>query len=208
LTSVFRSAIACAVLVSAFAGLSARPAAAQSQASSVTLYPAAVTGGQSSTATITLSAPAPAAGAVVALTTNSTAAWVPTFVGIAPGLSSTTVNVVTFQTSATVNATISASYGGATASAVLTIFPSVAQADTVSASAQYDARKRQLKVDARSTSASAVLSVYVTATGELIGTLSNNRGRYQGTFSWPVNPGSITVKSTLGGSATVNVSGK
>jgi hypothetical protein len=48
--------------------------------------------------------------------------------------------------------------------------------------------------------------VYVTSTNVLIGTLSNDGGgRYRGEFSWSSNPGNITVKSSLGGSATRNV---
>ena len=191
--------------------LAQRPAAAQSAASSVTLNPATLAGGQSATGTVTLSAPAPAEGAVVALESSSHGAWVPSYVGIPAGLSSADFPVVTSETTATAAVTIYAYYGGATASAVLTINPTPgAQTDTVSnVSAQYEVRKKRLKVEARSTSNSASLGVYVTSTGELIGTLSNKRGgRYQGQFSWPSNPGSITIVSTLGGSATAGVTNR
>ena len=51
--------------------------------------------------------------------------------------------------------------------------------------------------------ATATLQVFVTASGALIGTLSNaGGGKYQGQFSWPTNPVNITLKSSLGGSAT------
>jgi hypothetical protein len=51
------------------------------------------------------------------------------------------------------------------------------------------------------------LRVYVTTSGTLIGTLRNTgSGRYSGTFSWPVNPQNITVRSSSGGSATKSVS--
>ena len=74
---------------------------------------------------------------------------------------------------------------------------------------KYDSRRGRLTIDARSTVRSATLSVYVTLTGELIGTLSNKRnGRYQGQFSWPVNPESITIKSSHGGNATAAVTSK
>jgi hypothetical protein len=188
--------------------LAAHPAAAQSVVSSVTLNPATVAGGQYSTVTVTLSAPAPAAGAVVGLTSSSPLAWVPTYLGIAPGLTTASFTVVTFETTEAVTSNISASYGGATASAVLAISPTAgSQTDAVSvASAQYDSRKRQLKVDARSTVSSATLSVYVTSTNQLIGTLRNQGGgRYQGQFSLPSNPGSITIKSSHGGTATAHV---
>jgi hypothetical protein len=51
--------------------------------------------------------------------------------------------------------------------------------------------------------------VYVTSTDALIGALQNDGGgRYRGEFGWPSNPGSITVKSSLGGSATRTVTVK
>jgi len=49
----------------------------------------------------------------------------------------------------------------------------------------------------------ATLQVFVTSSGQLIGTLSNDGGgRFRGEFSWPVNPQSITVRSSFGGQAT------
>lgn len=73
------------------------------------------------------------------------------------------------------------------------------ESDAMSISrAEYRADKRQLRVKATSSSSSATLRVYVTATDELIGTLSGGRGE----FSWPTNPANITVRSSLGGSAS------
>jgi hypothetical protein len=70
-------------------------------------------------------------------------------------------------------------------------------------SAVYSTSKHQLSVQATSSSSTATLSVYVTATRQLIGTLSNNGGgNYSGKFAWPTNPQNITVRSSLGGSAT------
>jgi hypothetical protein len=76
--------------------------------------------------------------------------------------------------------------------------------DTVSITrAEYDSGNRRLRVEATSTSSSATLRVYVTSTDTLIGTLSNNGGgRYAAELSWSTNPQSITVKSSLGGTAT------
>jgi len=67
--------------------------------------------------------------------------------------------------------------------------------------AEYESAKGLLRVEASSSSSSATLGVYVTATDELIGTLSGGRGE----FSWPTNPQNITVRSSLGGSATSTV---
>jgi hypothetical protein len=50
------------------------------------------------------------------------------------------------------------------------------------------------------------LRVYVTATNELIGTLSGRSdGGYSGTFASPTNPQEVTVRSSLGGSADTAV---
>ena len=79
--------------------------------------------------------------------------------------------------------------------------------DTVSIQvAEYDAGNQRLRVEATGSNASATLRVYVTATNTLIGTLNNEGGgRYRGDFSWATNPQNITVRSSLGGSASRSV---
>jgi hypothetical protein len=68
---------------------------------------------------------------------------------------------------------------------------------------EYTASKSSLLVEATSTSSGATLQVFVTATNQLIGTLTNNGGgKYTAQFSWPTNPQNITVKSSLGGSSS------
>jgi hypothetical protein len=80
-------------------------------------------------------------------------------------------------------------------------------ADTVSIQlAEYDSGNRRLRVEATGSNTGATLSVYVTSTNILIGTLANEGGgRYRGEFSWSTNPQSITVRSSLGGQATRTV---
>jgi len=99
-------------------------------------------------------------------------------------------------------ATISATYSGVTKSAGLTVTP--AATDTVAIQqADYFANEHALRVAATSTGSTATLQVYVTSTGELIGTLKHYDGnRYSGQFTWPVNPQNIAVRSSLCGSAT------
>lgn len=82
-----------------------------------------------------------------------------------------------------------------------------AASDTVSIQrAEYVGASQELRVEATSTSASATLQVYVTSTNTLIGTLRNEGGgRYRGDFAWPTNPQNITVRSSLGGSASRTV---
>jgi hypothetical protein len=95
-------------------------------------------------------------------------------------------------------------------SALPTVTPSQAPAtptaalDTVSIQkAEYSAGNQELRVEATGSNTGATLTVYVSATNTLIGTLSNDGGgRYRGEFDWPTNPQNITVRSSLGGSAT------
>jgi hypothetical protein len=85
--------------------------------------------------------------------------------------------------------------------------PTTVAADTISIQlAEYSAGNQQLRVEATGSNASAVLRVYVTASNTLIGTLQNDGGgRYRADFSWPTNPQNITVRSSLGGSASRTV---
>ena len=92
--------------------------------SSVTLNPTSVTGGTSSSGTVTLSGPAPSTGATVGLSSNNAAATVPTSVSVASGATTTTFTVNTTTVTTTATATISASLNGGTQTAPLTINPS------------------------------------------------------------------------------------
>ena len=49
------------------------------------------------------------------------------------------------------------------------------------------------------------LAAYVTSTNERIGTLNGRGTRYSGQFDWPVNPASITIRSSGGGSVATEV---
>jgi hypothetical protein len=80
-------------------------------------------------------------------------------------------------------------------------------ADAVSIQqSDYFADNRQLRLAARSSAWGAALSVHVTSSGALIGTLQNlGDGKYSGQFTWSVNPQNITVRSSLCGSAATVV---
>jgi photosystem II stability/assembly factor-like uncharacterized protein len=177
---------------------------------SLSLNPTSVTAGSTSSETVTLSASASAGGAMVALASSNTAvATVPTSVTVAAGATSATFTVSTNSLTgcASSGVTISATYGGVTRSAGLTVTPAT---DTVTIQqADYFANRHQLRVAATSTGSTAALQVYVTSTGELIGTLKRYDGnRYSGQFTWPLNPQNITVRSSLCGSATKAVTSK
>src|SRR6266850_943964 len=101
--------------------------------STLTLNPTSVVGGNSSTGTVTLSGPAPAGGAQVALSSsNTTAARVPASVTIAAGATSAAFTVATSAVSASTAVTISAAYGGVTKTASLTVTPAPPPPPTLS----------------------------------------------------------------------------
>jgi hypothetical protein len=90
---------------------------------------------------------------------------------------------------------------------ILTATFTPASIDTITISlAQYGTTNRRLQVTATSSNPNAILKVYVTSGGALIGTLTNNGGgNFSGTFKWSTNPLNITVRSNLGGSASTTV---
>src|SRR6266478_3118335 len=90
---------------------------------SLGMNPTSVTGGNSSTGTVTLSGAAPAGGATVALSSSNGAARVPSSVAVAAGATSATFTVSTSAVTTSSAFTISAAYGGVTRSASLTVAP-------------------------------------------------------------------------------------
>ena len=91
--------------------------------SSLSLNPTSVAGGNSSTGTVTLSGAASTGGAQVALSSNNGAASVPPSVTIAAGATSATFPVNTTAVVTSTPVTISASDGGVSKSATLTVTP-------------------------------------------------------------------------------------
>jgi hypothetical protein len=174
--------------------------------SALTLSLTSVVGGGSVQGTITLTSAAPSGGAVVTLSSSNTAvASVPANATVAGGATSATFTIPTQTVTSSSSVVITAAYGGVSKAATLTVMAQPPPtADTVSIQvAEYSSGNRQLRVEATSSNASATLQVYVTATNTLIGTLRNEGGgRYRGDFSWSSNPQNITVRSSLGGSAT------
>jgi plastocyanin len=83
-----------------------------------------------------------------------------------------------------------------------------AAVDTVTITrAQYTSTGSLLTVQATDSNSSAVLTVSVTSTGQVLGTMTNRGGSYTAKFSGIANPKMITVKSNLGGSASARVKG-
>lgn len=198
-----------AAIVALFACIAAAPSGAPTYAptlTSVTLSPSTLVGGASSLGTVTLSEPAPDGGALVALSSNNISATVPPSVTVPAGAMSATFTVATTPVPATAPTTISASYAGVTVFAVLRITAAGGVETITIQTADYFQSQRQLTVLARDTTQFATLKVFVSSNNKLIGTLTNNHdGTYSGTFSFPRNPVRITIRSSLGASASADV---
>ncbi len=97
------------------------PPTGQPILSSLSLNPATVSGGQSATGTVSLSAGAASGGAVVGLSSANPAATVPTSVTVPANMTTATFAVSTTSITITTAGNIVASYGGVTKSATITV---------------------------------------------------------------------------------------
>jgi len=91
--------------------------------SGVAVSPTSVTGGAGATGSVSLSAPAPAAGALVALVSNQGAVQVPATVAVAAGASTASFAITTSAVGTPTVATLDASYDGVGKSTTLTVQP-------------------------------------------------------------------------------------
>jgi hypothetical protein len=109
---------------SAFSSLIVLAPPAPVTLTSVTVSPSSVTGGNSSTGTVNLSAAAESGGAVVSVSDNSTAATTPASVTVPAGATSASFTITTTTVTASTSATISATFEGATRTVNLMVNPS------------------------------------------------------------------------------------
>ena len=100
----------------------------------LSLSPTSVSGGVTSTGTVTLNGPAGPGGTSVALTSSSTSAVISSTVLVLAGQTSGTFTVTTKSVSSSTTATITASLNGTSKTANLTIIPAVLQSLGVSPS--------------------------------------------------------------------------
>ncbi|MGE5059615.1 MAG: hypothetical protein ACM3N3_10255 [Betaproteobacteria bacterium] len=96
---------------------------AQPNLSSLVLNPSSITGGQSATGTVTLTATAPSGGVVVTLSSANLAASVPSSITIPANSSSASFTISTTTVTTTTAGNITATYSGASKSATLTVNP-------------------------------------------------------------------------------------
>ncbi|GEM_PF-1089883 len=97
--------------------------ATQAGIASVSVSPSSVLGGAISQGTVTLAIAAPAGGATISLSSNSSAAVVPSTVTVPAGSSSANFTVTTSSVATATSATISATYGSSGQSTTLTVNP-------------------------------------------------------------------------------------
>ena len=100
-----------------------KPAAGTVTLSTVSASPNPVYGGQASTGTVTLSAAAPAGGALVALSSASPAFSVPANVTVAQGVVNATFAIATTTSTVTATGTLAATYAGSTRTTTFTVNP-------------------------------------------------------------------------------------
>ena len=124
--TTFAVATATAVNISASYGgttktttLTVNPVAAA--VSALTMNPKSVRGGVSSTATVTLAGPAPAGGLLVTLTSSNPGVAASTNVTVPAGSMSATVPITTFAVPANTTVNVTATGGGVSRSATLTV---------------------------------------------------------------------------------------
>ncbi|HEY1756096.1 MAG TPA: Ig-like domain-containing protein [Bryobacteraceae bacterium] len=103
--------------------LTISPAGAVSGLQNLTLSGTSITGGTGVTGTVILSSPASAGGTLVTLLSSNPSVQVPPTLTIASGMNSGVFAITTSVVAATQTATLTASLGGSSVTAVLTVFP-------------------------------------------------------------------------------------
>ena len=166
---------------------------------SYTLGPWTLIGaGVATNGTVTLNQPAPAGGAVIALSASDPrAAKVPSTVTVPAGQSSATFQVQGSGVSAATVVTLTATYNGGSATTTVTVAPG----DKVTiTSAKFSQSSRVLSVTATDSNAQATLQVFLASNNQLLGTMVNaGIGSYTLQVTVPSGtPASVNVVSNLG----------
>lgn len=169
--------------------------------SNLSVSPASQYGIFNVTGSLTLSSAADAAAAISLNSSNTALATVPATVTVPAGASSVNFAVALRPVTVDSPVSISASFGGVTRNASITVLRPL---DSITISkAILTQRTSQLKVEATGSNAAATITVHVPATGVLLGTLSNRGGgKYDGTVIAAPTLTTVTLKSSLGGTVT------
>ena len=113
------------------------PSVGPTALNAVSVSPTSVTGGQPATGTVSLTAPAPATGITVALSSGNASASVPATVAVNANATSANFTVATSAVGTTTTAAITATYNGVAKTATLTIKPPVLSSLTLNPSTVY-----------------------------------------------------------------------
>jgi hypothetical protein len=175
--------------------------------SGVAINPASQFGGFSAKGTVVLSGAADSMAALSLASSNGALVSVPAIVTVPPGATAASFPMTLQPMAADTPVQISASIGGVTKTAGVTV---IRPLDSVQVTkAEYTARSLQLKVEATSTGAGASLIAWNAATGTPIGNLAPaGGGKYTGSFTAAPPVLSISVKSSFGGITTGPVAQK
>jgi hypothetical protein len=158
---------------------------------SVALSPTSVTGGATSTGTVTLSGAAPSGGAQVSLSSDTAGVTVPPSVAVTAGQTSATFTVSTTAVATGVTATITAAIGVTSATGALGVNPVPVASVSVSPN---------LVVGGTSTTGTVTLSAPAPA-GGIVVTLSGNSASATVPASVTVGPGATSATFSIGTSA-------
>ncbi len=167
---------------------SANLAIAAPTLSAIGFNPSSVFGGASSTGTIVISSPAPSAGFVVTLSSNSPDATVPTTITVPGGKTSVTFPVATIPVASTTIATITAKHGTISKTASLTIKPPTLASISLNPSTVKGGASSIATVTLGSAAPSGGLAVTLSS--------SSPAAKIPGTVTIPVGKASATVTVT------------
>jgi hypothetical protein len=177
--------------------------------SSVSVSPASVVGGTSSTGTVTLTTSAPAGGIVVGLSSDKAAVVVPASVTVAAGASTATFTATTSAVASSTTATLTATYSGVTKTATLTVTPPAPGNVTLSPASVTGGAPSTATVTltgpAPSGGAVATLTSSATSVATVPASVTVSAGSTSATFavtSLPVSVNSSAVISALYNSVT------
>lgn len=173
---------------------------------SMTVNPASQFGIFNIAGTVTLTGPADSAAVVSLTSSNPAVAATPGSVVVPAGASSANFTITLQPVAVDTPVTISGIIDGVTRTGGATVLKPLDSLQITTA--QFDTRKLALKAEATSSSTTPTLTLFNSATGQLLGTMVNNgRGKYslQVVVS---SVSTITIKSSLGGTITGAVTQK
>src|SRR3954454_14486819 len=165
----------------------------------VTLNPTSVTGGANSTGTVSFTGTMTQGANVFLTSSNPAVATVPTETVVNAGRSSGTFNVATKAVTTQTTATITATWIGKTASAVITVKPGAAPAADVVRVQKATWKQGLLRIEATSTNPNAILGVYSQAGNFMFNLTNNGGGRYSDQRGFIDRVTFVSVRSNFGG---------